>query len=622
MSGLAQFQRAVEGWPAPFGGVGKRIADCEATLGHMRHDVLVPKSACGLLIGPSGKTFKMITDNSGCNIFIVDKEPPPGHHPDQRVVVLVGMEDKIILAAAEISKILAEKAGGGGGGAAPAAFGSVPAVQAAPQDPNSPFKRLVGDWPPPYGGTGKRIATALSVPGAVRHDILVEQGSIGKIIGASGQMHKELTAKTSCNIFIIDKEIPPGVPPDQRLVCLVGTEAQVAHAAMEVMTILQALVEKLMKQQAGGGVFDQGFAGGLAPLQQPQQPQIRFYDPTTGQVLGPAPGAGGGLFYDPTTGQMVSQQQQFYDPATGQIVTAAAPQPQATMPGIQQQLLPEFHRLSPEWPKPYGGVGAKIQQSMTVPGRVRHDMLVDKVMVGRIIGSGGKQHRELTAKTGCDVFVVDKEAPPNCAPDQRLVSLVGSPYAVSAAAIEVNTIVSSFEAKDLGVTGSASALFGQTAIGAAPPPSVEMMSDFQRLVPDDWPQELTENFAKRCQNAVNVPGNIRHDMFIDSGMVGYIIGSRGAQIRELTQTTSCQIFLYDKLPPPGGDASTRLLSLIGTPLQVSHANMEVARVIQSSAEKRAVDAGKRSAPDSGFGGATGGAEQTMKRCCAEVPFQY
>ena len=58
--------------------------------------------------------------------------------------------------------------------------------------------------------------------------------------------------------------------------------------------------------------------------------------------------------------------------------------------------------------------------------QVRHDVAVQKLRIGRIIGTRGIVLRALIERSGCEVFVLDKEgAPPGWLADQRLVVLLG-----------------------------------------------------------------------------------------------------------------------------------------------------------------------------------------------------
>merc|ERR1712087_726893 len=60
-----------------------------------------------------------------------------------------------------------------------------------------------------------------------------------------GSTYKELTMKTSCKIFVLDKEgPPPGYGDDERMVTLVGFDSQVAHAEVEINTIVQSAMNR------------------------------------------------------------------------------------------------------------------------------------------------------------------------------------------------------------------------------------------------------------------------------------------------------------------------------------------------------------------------------------------
>ena len=100
-------------------------------------------------------------------------------------------------------------------------------------------QRLVFDWPPLNNRDGLRIHSVESLPGNVRHDMVVDSSMMGRIIGPKGMHHRELTAKTDCNVIIMDKEPPPGHAPDQRLVVLIGTTSQVTNAFIESDAIVQ-----------------------------------------------------------------------------------------------------------------------------------------------------------------------------------------------------------------------------------------------------------------------------------------------------------------------------------------------------------------------------------------------
>ena len=75
-------------------------------------------------------------------------------------------------------------------------------------------------------------------------------------------------------------------------------------------------------------------------------------------------------------------------------------------------------------------------------GRVRHDIIIEKAKVGKIIGSRGATLQAVIQSTTCEIFVLDKEgAPPGFGADQRLICLVGFDSQVSSAMAEIDQIL-------------------------------------------------------------------------------------------------------------------------------------------------------------------------------------
>ena len=86
-----------------------------------------------------------------------------------------------------------------------------------------------------------------------------------------------------------------------------------------------------------------------------------------------------------------------------------------------------------------GDLFAKLELT---EGVVRHDVMIEKSLVGRLIGRGGSIFKALVARTGCEIFVLDKEGPPpGCAPHMRLVILMGSEMATGCAAAEIEDLM-------------------------------------------------------------------------------------------------------------------------------------------------------------------------------------
>ena len=254
---------------------------------------------------------------------------------------------------------------------------------------------LVGDWPL---SVVPRIGE-LTLSGSVRHDILVSTSEVGKIMGLQGAMLQALQASTSCEIFVLDKEgPPPGCGADQRLVMLMGSESQVTFAAAEVEKVL------------GVPGYQPGNAATSAYAQQPAYSMQQY-----------------------TTGNQ-SYAQQYGDQQGPQ----QGPQQQPQVGGGSSMQLV----LAGEWPLTSDKVGARVSQLVQL-GMVRHDILVEKSKVGRLIGSRGSTLQALQQSTQCEMFILDKEGPPPGFPfDQRLVVLMGQDAQVSAAVSQVENLLS------------------------------------------------------------------------------------------------------------------------------------------------------------------------------------
>lgn len=78
----------------------------------------------------------------------------------------------------------------------------------------------------------------------------------------------------------------------------------------------------------------------------------------------------------------------------------------------------------------------RVTTAMTTPGSVRVDLFIKNIMIGAIIGTSGKNIRQLQASTGCSIFTarsVQEETdsrPEHLPEDHQVVSLVGRPSEV------------------------------------------------------------------------------------------------------------------------------------------------------------------------------------------------
>ena len=126
----------------------------------------------------------------------------------------------------------------------------------------------------------------------------------------------------------------------------------------------------------------------------------------------------------------------------------APPPPAVLMPvGATVSRAPEpppeqanFTRRSDNWPPRsyHKSLGEAIYQAQETPGHVRHEVIIERRTIGRILGKGGRDLAAMKEQSGSEVFIIDKEPPPGVDEDHRMVILVGSPDSVNACLVLVN----------------------------------------------------------------------------------------------------------------------------------------------------------------------------------------
>jgi len=394
-------------------------------------------------------------------VFVLDEQPPPGCADDQRLVVLIGTPVQVSTATAEIAAMLALQIDLGTATSASPAMGSlmppglgvpglgVPgfngpgfngpgfngagrggrpsgAVGVRPSGLLPTFTRLLNGYPDPSMRWGERIAQREAIEGNVRHDLLAGKGIIGKLIGPQGSTKRELALRTGCDVFVLDEQPPPGCADDQRLVVLIGTPVQVSTATAEIAAMLALQIDL-------GTATPTPVAPALSagPMTSTEWPAMGGVDPYMGMGAAQMQAPGG---YMPQ--QHLPQQHMPQRP----MPSHSMPPPAApfTMP---PPLLTELTRVARNWPDPGSTVGKRIAEAEAAPGNLRHELLVEKGVLGRLIGSGGSKLRDLQARTSCHIFVVDKEVPPGRTGETRAVVLVGPLPSLSAATQEVESVV-------------------------------------------------------------------------------------------------------------------------------------------------------------------------------------
>ena len=95
----------------------------------------------------------------------------------------------------------------------------------------------------------------------------------------------------------------------------------------------------------------------------------------------------------------------------------------------------EFFRRPDNWPgRGYlvRYVGEAIHRAQETVGNIRHDVLIERRTIGRILGKGGRDLEALQLGTGCEIYIIDKYPPPDESDDYRLIVIIGTADSVRA----------------------------------------------------------------------------------------------------------------------------------------------------------------------------------------------
>ena len=87
---------------------------------------------------------------------------------------------------------------------------------------------------------------------------------------------------------------------------------------------------------------------------------------------------------------------------------------------LEPMLLPpqpgqeEFFRRDDNWPgrSYHKSLGESIHRLQETPFNVRHDIIIEKRCIGRILGKGARDLDAMKAYSGAEVFIIDKHPPP------------------------------------------------------------------------------------------------------------------------------------------------------------------------------------------------------------------
>jgi len=136
-----------------------------------------------------------------------------------------------------------------------------------------------------------------------------------------------------------------------------------------------------------------------------------------------------------------------YPGAVKPIMAPPPPLPAHLAPAKKLQMQPgqeEFYRRPDNWPgRGYlvRYVGEAIHKAQETPLHVRHDVLIERRVIGRILGKGGRDLEAMQLCSGSEIFIIDKYPPPGEGDDHRLLIVIGKPDQVRLATEKIDQVL-------------------------------------------------------------------------------------------------------------------------------------------------------------------------------------
>ena len=232
--------------------------------------------------------------------------------------------------------------------------------------------------------------TTLPLGSATRKDLVIPASSVGKIIGRSGEMVRELQSRSQAKIQV--DHTAKAFKPDTRLVSIVGTPEAVvkaeemvmflvANPLMDAMKAIRMLVDDKMQR---GGRWGSG----------PPYPNM----PNQGLNMGPVESG----FNPPPPSQQYGVYHQ-----TGSHYPAGQP--------------PGHTYGAPPLQQAYGAYVERGPETEFFPAA--------KIYMGRIIGQKGVTINDVQKRSGCDIQI-NQDVPPG---QDCLVTIKGSRHGIEMA---------------------------------------------------------------------------------------------------------------------------------------------------------------------------------------------
>jgi len=402
--------------------------------------ILVPSDFVGAIIGRKGQTIRNITTQSRARVDVHGKE---NSGLLEKVISIFGQPDNCTNACKEILKVMQQEA-------------------------------------------------AATNRGEVMLKMLADDRYCGRIIGKEGKVIKKIREDTDTRITVSNVQEVPAMYPD-RVITIKGSIDSMASSEGQISTKLRECYEKEMNQPIGppNGMMMQPNMGGM-PLMPgngmygmpggpgPRGPYGNVMQQQDQGFYGPGPGGPGpnGNMYNNGGGPMQQQQQQpphlptthemcqisVPNSAVGAIIGAGGSNikqiirdssafvtieqlPESQRQGKDEEPNPAIERIvtikgsqESQWRAGYF-IFEKLKQEGFAGNddvRLRTIILVPRSMVGRVIGKGGKNVREIQRMTGAMIKLPEDPASQQ---EETVVEIFGNFMSTQSAMSRVRALV-------------------------------------------------------------------------------------------------------------------------------------------------------------------------------------
>jgi len=323
-------------------------------------EMLIPGNKVGLIIGKGGETIKMLQEQTGAKIIVIQES---SEQLDQKPLRISGSGDAVESAKARVMELLNQIDMNGGGGRGGGMRGGGMRGGGFGGRGRGGGGRGGGGWPGDRGGGGDKVEF-----------VTVSSDKVGLVIGKGGETIKSINQASGAHCEI-DKKAPPDATEKNFIIR--GPPENVERARQMVLEKIGAAPGSGYGAFPGqtftpGGGGGGGGGGGYQPPGGPgYQPGPGGYEPQPTQFPGaPAQGApGGGSDYSAQWIEYYKGMGMFKEAEMiEQQVAASAPQP-APAAAVPQGA-PAGQDYSAQWAEYYRSIG-KMKEAEAIEAQMR-----------------------------------------------------------------------------------------------------------------------------------------------------------------------------------------------------------------------------------------------------------